>query len=1009
MRRIPWALAAVAVLLVVTPFLRGRGEAYESWLAGISVLAVVGALAGIRLNRPSETRPWLFVAGGVGFLAAAQAVELAVAHGTITTSYPGPADVLRLLAYPCFGTALLVFVRRRTAAHDWGAVLDAAVVAIGVASVVWALVLSSVSGDPTISLWGKAVSAAYPLAGIVLLGGVVRLVLATGFGERVNAILAAATVVLLGADGAHVYASVEGWGAARTVLDVALVAVPLLWAAAVLDPSMRRLTEPVEQPEPWPIRRRVVLLVCAVTVTTAMVVVDAVRAPEGVSGVTVTAALVLLAAVSARLATVVVAFDRSVEREHVLQTGAAALVAARTREEICTVAAQTAQELAGGKRQAFVQVELGARPTLNVKDAVVVGGGTIGGTIRGEIRKSGSLSRLGTAKTFVVPVVHDDRLQGVVRVTGLRPLPWHLHQGLDTLASQLSLALDSAERRDALLERRSEDRFRSLVQNSKDVIAVLEEDFRIRYVTPSVLAMLGHDPDRLTGTSLDDLLDPDEPELPAELRAAVSEEPEVVRELALRHADGRFRRVECVLGNLLHDESVRGVVFTAHDVTERRVLEDRLAHQAFHDALTGLPNRALLVNRIEHALERARRSGDDVALLFLDLDDFKTINDSLGHAAGDELLVEIAARLQETLRSADTAARLGGDEFALLLEDTKGIAGATIAAERLIEAVARPIQLGSTEVLGRASIGIVFGTPGETAGDLLRNADVAMYRAKSAGGNRFEIFAPEMHEAALTRLELKADLERAFAADELDLHYQPLIDLATGRIVSFEALLRWRHPLRGFVPPVEFIPLAEETGLINDIGRWALERACRQTRAWQAFVPGNADLTINVNLSARQILQPHFREEVAHALSAAGLRPEQLVLEITEGTLLEDVDGVSARLTDLRATGIRIAIDDFGTGFSSLGYLQRFPADELKIAREFVDDVARDPRRARLVEAIVVLAHSLEMTTVAEGIEEAEQRQRLFELGCRVGQGYLFSRPVPAEDVPGLLIVETAA
>ena len=266
-----------------------------------------------------------------------------------------------------------------------------------------------------------------------------------------------------------------------------------------------------------------------------------------------------------------------------------------------------------------------------------------------------------------------------------------------------------------------------------------------------------------------------------------------------------------------------------------------------------------------------------------------------------------------------------------------------------------------------------------------------------------------MHEAALKRLELKADLERAFADDELDLHYQPLVDLATGRTLGFEALLRWRHPVRGFVPPIEFIPLAEETGLINDIGRWALDRACRQTRAWQTSVPGNLDLTINVNLSARQILQPRFREEVAHVLLESGLQSHQLALEITEGTLLEDVEGVSARLAELRAAGIRIAIDDFGTGFSSLGYLQRFPADELKVAREFVDEVVRDPRRARLVEAIVALAHSLEMTTVAEGIEEPEQRQRLHELGCLVGQGYLFSRPVPAADVPALLAVEDAA
>ena len=733
MRRIHWILAAACVALAASPFLRGRGEAYEAWLTGLSVVAVLGVLGGMRLNRSPERRPWLFAAGGAALIAGAQAFVLVDALRGVQTTYPGAADALQLLAYPLFGVALLIFVRRRTPAHDWGSILDAAIITIGVASIVWALVLSSVTDDPTLSIWEKAVSIAYPVAGIVLLGLVARLVLTTGLGLVATSLIALATVLLLVGDGVYVFGLLEGWYGSESLLDLALVAVPLLWAAAALDPSMRQLTQLVEQPESWPILRRVVLLVCAVTATTAMVIVDAVRGPGGVSGVIVIAALVLLAAVSARLANVVLAYDRSVEREHVLQAGAAALVAARSRDDICAITAETAQQLAGGKRQAFVQVELGARPALTVQDAVVVGGGSVGGAIRGEIRKAGSLGRLGTAQTFIVPIVLEDRLQGIIRVTGLRPLPWHLHQGLDTLSSQVALALDSAEQRDAQMERRSEDRFRSLVQNSKDVIAVLEGDFTIRYVTPSVEAMLGHDPDGLTGTRLDSLLDAVDGDPAAELRQAVSLEPEVVRELLLLHADGGFRKVECVLGNLLHDESVRGIVFTAHDVTDRRVLEDQLKHQAFHDALTGLPNRALLMNRVEHALERARRTGEDVALLFLDLDDFKTINDSLGHAAGDDLLVEIASRLHETLRSVDTAARLGGDEFALLLEDTKGIAGATIAAERLLEAVARPLRLGSTEVLGRASVGIVFGTPGQSAGELLRNADMAMYRAKRSG------------------------------------------------------------------------------------------------------------------------------------------------------------------------------------------------------------------------------------------------------------------------------------
>jgi diguanylate cyclase (GGDEF)-like protein len=447
---------------------------------------------------------------------------------------------------------------------------------------------------------------------------------------------------------------------------------------------------------------------------------------------------------------------------------------------------------------------------------------------------------------------------------------------------------------------------------------------------------------------------------------------------------------------------VKGIVLTAHDVTDRRQLQDRLTHQAFHDALTGLPNRVLLVDHVAHALERSKRSGADVTLLFLDLDDFKTINDSLGHSAGDELLVEIGERLRHGLRSADTPSRLGGDEFALLLEDAQGIEGAGRAAERLLEHLARPITLGETDVQIRASIGIAVAQPGQTPDELLRNADVAMYWAKRRGGHGYQLFEPQMHEAAITRLELKSDLARAFAADELTLVYQPIVDLQDDETVALEALLRWTHPARGPISPAEFVPLAEETGLINDIGRWVIRQACRDLRHWQVSIPGRARLSANVNLSARQVLQPSFREDVLQILVDTGVEPTDLVLEITESTLLEDVEGVSARLAELREIGIRIAIDDFGTGFSSLGYLQRFPVDELKIAKEFVDEVV-DPRRARLVEAIVTLARSLDLRTVAEGIEHEQQGERLRQLGCELGQGYLFSRPVPAGEVPSLL------
>jgi diguanylate cyclase (GGDEF)-like protein/PAS domain S-box-containing protein len=1002
-RHLSWPVLGAGLVLAALVALLQEPLQYTAVMVAAAAGSAACVALGARLSRTPEPWPWLLAAAGFGLLALSDGVRLHAVLGETTLDYPSAADVFRLAAYPLLAAALLAFVRRRTPARDWGAVLDAAIVMVGVGTVLWVAIADAVDAEPTLTLAGKVVTVGYPVADLLLLGLVLRLVVTTGLSVVANGLVALSTVVLLVGDSLYVVGSLHGWYEPGGVIDAVRVMAPVLWAAAAAHGSMRRLTELVTRPESWPTRLRFALLGCAVLATIATVTWEALRA-NNLTDAMVGASVVLLVLLSARLAAVVVAFERAIARETVLQSGAAALVAAGTRREIRELASETALELAGGKRQAYVQLDLTARPELNVQNAVVVGSGEVAASLRGEIRKAGSLGRLGTARTFIVPILLRGRLEGVVRVTGLRPLAWHLHQGLDTLASQVSLALESVQRGEEMLEQQSEARFRSLVQNSKDLIAVLEPGLTIRYVTPSAGEMLGLEASELVGTHFDRLVHPDEAaDVVTLLRDETGQGGRVEQEFRLRHRDGSWRTVECVTSDLLDDPSVHGLVLTAHDVSDRRALEEQLTHQAFHDALTGLPNRALLADRAAHALQRAKRSPSEIALLFLDVDDFKTINDSLGHSAGDELLVEVAARLRRSLREVDTAARLGGDEFAVLLEGADGVAGVSAVADRLLEEVAKPILLGSTQVLMRASIGLVFGEPGQTVGELLRSADIAMYQAKRQGGHRYEIFEPHMHEAALTRLELKADLERAFEDDELDLHYQPLVELQSGRPIGFEALLRWNHPVRGSVSPAEFVPLAEATGLIDEIGAWVLRRACQQTRAWQITVPGCGHLSANVNISARQLLMSGFKDDVVSVLDESGLGAEYLVLEITESTLLTDVDGVATRLAELRDLGVRIAIDDFGTGFSSLGYLQRFPVDELKIAREFVDDVARDPRRGRLVEAILSLAGSLEVETVAEGIEDQAQRLRLQELGCRLGQGFLFSRPVPASDVPNIL------
>jgi diguanylate cyclase (GGDEF)-like protein len=457
----------------------------------------------------------------------------------------------------------------------------------------------------------------------------------------------------------------------------------------------------------------------------------------------------------------------------------------------------------------------------------------------------------------------------------------------------------------------------------------------------------------------------------------------------------------------MHDENVRGIVLNTRDVSERKAFEEQLQHQAFHDAVTGLANRALFKDRVEHMIERQARDNLPVSILFMDLDDFKTINDSLGHAAGDRMLAEVGERLKNSLRQADTAARLGGDEFAILLEDGgDGVDAAEVAA-RILASLEGPFHLEGKEVFARASIGIATadartGGP-EGAEELLRNADVAMYMAKEAGKGRYQVFEPAMHDTALQRLELKADLQRAVDNDEFVLHYQPVIELSTGRIEGLEALVRWQHPTRGLIAPLDFIPLAEETGLIVPLGRWVLQEACTQARRLLERYLMDPPLQMAVNLSARQLQRPEVVGEIAETLMQTQLHPGSLVLEITESVMMQDMDLSIQRLAELKELGVQLAVDDFGTGYSSLNYIRRFPVDILKVDKSFVDGVNEGGEESALTAAIIELAGILRLRPVAEGIERADQLEKLLALRCDLGQGFYFAKPLPLDAVDELL------
>ena len=447
------------------------------------------------------------------------------------------------------------------------------------------------------------------------------------------------------------------------------------------------------------------------------------------------------------------------------------------------------------------------------------------------------------------------------------------------------------------------------------------------------------------------------------------------------------------------------LIFQIQDITDRKRAEERLVHDALHDTLTGLPNRALFMDHLKLAVKRATRHRDlQFAILFLDLDRFKIINDSLGHMVGDQLLVGIAHRLETCLRSADTIARLGGDEFTILLENIKDLGEVTQVAERIQNELSRPFNLGGHEVFTTASIGIALSAVGyDRAEDILRDADTAMYRAKILGKARHEVFNKDMHAHAINLLLMETDLRHALERQELSLHYQPVVSLKTNSLIGFEALVRWQHPQRGSVAPAEFIPIAEETGLIIPVGRWVLREACRQMRQWQKQFSSDPPLYISVNLSGKQFTQSDLITQIIQTLQETGLDPRILKLEITESVVMENIATAISMLQQLRAVGVEVSIDDFGTGYSSLSYLHRLPIDTLKIDRSFVSQMTQNDENTEIVRTIVTLAKSLELGVVAEGVETPEQLAQLRLLKCDGGQGYLFSVPLDAEAAEALI------
>ncbi|MGH2683833.1 MAG: EAL domain-containing protein [Actinomycetota bacterium] len=541
----------------------------------------------------------------------------------------------------------------------------------------------------------------------------------------------------------------------------------------------------------------------------------------------------------------------------------------------------------------------------------------------------------------------------------------------------------------------------AVLDATPDLVLVWDHDGRILYANGAARSVLGLA--RLGVAAIDDVYAPWARERMSQIAPVLADEGVWTGELAVIAATGGEIPVSQVM---VRHESADGsahVSVVARDITEQKRREADLAHRATHDPLTGLANRVLFLERLRHAL---RREGPSVAVAFLDLDRFKLINDSLGHEVGDQVLVALAGRLEELLRPNDMVARLGGDEFVVLCEGIDGEREALRFAERIREAVCQPFDLPSGNVFLTTSIGVAIGS-GISAETLMENADVAMYRAKDCGRARCELFDAELRRGAAARLEIESALRRGLDQSELRVFYQPHYSLVTGALVGMEALVRWQHPQLGLVSPVEFIPVAEESGLIVPLGTHVLQEACRQVREWQERFPSSGAIEVHVNLSARQFVQPDLVRDVASVLREAEVAPQRLCLEITESVAMDDVESTIATLLQLRALGVKVGIDDFGTGYSSLSYLRRLPVDVLKIDKSFVARLGEDMVDSAIVSSVVNLARSLGIAVVAEGVETEQQRLELRALGCPVAQGYYFSRPLSAEAATELIASES--
>jgi diguanylate cyclase (GGDEF)-like protein/PAS domain S-box-containing protein len=937
----------------------------ETWgLIGLS--GAGGIVAGVTINRPSRKLPWLLIAAALTSFTAGQVSSLVAQLIRVQLPFPSFADVLCLLTFPLYASGLLIFIWWRTGDPDRRSPIDALTVTAELALLSWIYLLQP-----------------------------------------------------------------QGTFHHGTAVDLGWAVFYGGWGAAALHPAMTELTKPLTRPPARVSRVRLTVLMIASLIALIALFVESFRGGD-LTVIAVFSALLYLLVLS-WLSDVGASHSRALDRERAVRQAAAALVSAVTVEQAGAAVRSATDTLfgrgprgdvllavrTGGAVRAVVTASADPAPMSRLADLaeswlpLVTGSAPILAPVTSMPPQAAAVVP-GPDWMLLCPLTLDDPLSGdpligVLAVFGEQRILGRLAATLEILAHQVALAVERIILRGQLIRQGNEAYFRTLVQDTSDVILIVDDDGKVRYATPSATSIFGDI--AVEGEYLWDLVaDGHRDDLVGALsRASAGGFSSRYADRRITRRDGTALQVQGRASDLRADPAVAGLVLTLRDVTEQRQLEEQLKYQAFHDALTGLPNRLFLQDRISRQVIAARLDGATAGVLFVDLDDFKVVNDTMGHGVGDELLVAAAVRLFGLIGEGDIAARLGGDEFALLITNAPDAAAVEAVAGRVVRAFAEPLVLASGAVLSTVTVGVATTEDGTDTDELLRHADLALYAAKAAGKRQWRRYQPVLSAGLVRRREVQAALEKAVARSAFTLAYQPIVALTTSELAGFEALVRWPHPQWGMMQPGQFIALAEETGQIVPLGSWVLARATADTARWrrdpgggpgQGRAPDDGQVPrrpyVSVNVSARQFSAPGFVDGVRQILDSSGLEPGALMLELTESVLLRRDERMVSDLIELKAIGVKLAIDDFGTGYSSLSYLRELPIDVLKMDKSFVDGIAVSEQRRALAEGIVQIARTLELEVIAEGIESEVQRDLLIAMGCPFGQGYLLARPMPA-------------